>query len=321
MRGEYGPSVVLAVAIVLLGILAAIVNPSYLTERTFGGVLQLLAPLTFVALGQLVVLLTGGIDLSVGPLTGFLVVVASFLIVDQPDKIFGLTGPLGLVAGLAAVGIAALVVGLANGWLVRKARIPSVVATLAMFILLQGLMLWFRPQPAGLIQRGFTDLLEMRIWFVPVLMIAAVAVALGLEWALRRTTWGLELRAVGSREDAARRIGIRADRTVIGAYVLCSLIVLLAGLLLMAQIGIGDNQSGPSYTLASITAVVLGGASIYGGRGSFIGALLGAVTIQQVETVTTYLRLSTSAEFLFTGLLTLIAAAVYSSARAARVRT
>ena len=320
MRGEYGPSAVLAVAIVLLGILAAVVNPSYLTERTFGGVLQLLAPLVFVALGQLVVLLTGGIDLSVGPLTGFLVVVASFFVVDQPDKIFGLSGVPGLIVGVVLVSLAALTVGLVNGWLVRKARIPSVVATLAMFILLQGLMLWFRPQPAGLIQRGFTDLLELRVWFVPVLFVIAIAVALGLEWALRRTTWGLELRAVGSREDAARRIGIRVDRTVIGAYVLCSMIVLLAGFLLMAQIGIGDNQSGPSYTLTSITAVVLGGASIYGGRGSFIGALLGAITIQQVETVTTYLRLPTSAEFLFTGLLTLIAAAVYSTARAARVR-
>jgi ribose transport system ATP-binding protein len=320
MRGEYGPSLVLAVAIVVLGLLAWWVNPSYVSERNFGGVFQLLSPLIFVAMGQLVVLLTGGIDLSVGPLTGFLVVVASFFIVDQPDKIFGLSGTAGLLVGILAVSVAALTVGVVNGILVRKAGIPSVVATLAMFIMLQGLMLWFRPQPAGLIQRGLTDVLEWRIWFVPVFFLLAIGAAVGLEWALRRTTWGLELRAVGSREDAARRIGIRADRTVMGAYILCSLIVLVAGFLLMAQIGIGDNQSGPSYTLTSITAVVLGGASIYGGRGSFIGALLGAMTIQQVNTVTSFMRLSTSATYLLLGLLTLIAAAVYSTARSGKAR-
>ena len=98
-------------------------------------------------------MLTGGIDLSVGPLTGFLVVVASFFIVDKPDKIFGLTGTTGVVVGVLAITIAALAVGLFNGLMVRKARIPAVVVTLATFIGLQGLSQFFRVTTSGQIQR------------------------------------------------------------------------------------------------------------------------------------------------------------------------
>jgi ribose transport system ATP-binding protein len=113
-------------------------------------------------------------------------------------------------------------------------------------------------------------------------------------------------------------LGARVNRTHIAAYVLCSLFTAAGGLMLASQVGVGDATVGVTYTLTSITAVVLGGASIFGGRGSFIGALLGAVLLQQIVTSTTFLHLGVAWEsFLFGGLV-LIGAGTYSRARRAR---
>jgi ribose transport system ATP-binding protein len=103
--------------------------------------------------------------------------------------------------------------------------------------------------------------------------------------------------------------------TIVGAYVLCAFFVFLGAIMLAAEIQIGDPVAGIEFTLASITAVVLGGASLFGGRGSVVGTLLGAALIQQILNATVFLRLSQAWQFWFLGMLTLIAAAVYSQAR------
>jgi ribose transport system ATP-binding protein len=309
-RGDYAPSAVLAVLIVLLGLIVASRNPSYASQRNFSGLLLLLAPLVFLAMGQLVVMLGAGIDLSVGPLTGFLVVGASFWIIDAKG-----TG--GTAVGLLLMLGIAVGVGLANGLLVQKLSINPVVATLAMFMALRGLSLTLRSTPGGSINENVTSAVETAIGPVPVALLIAVAVAIGLEWMLRRTRWGVELRAVGSRPEAAERLGVRVGRVRVMSYLICSLLVLPAGVLLMAQIGIGDGTAGVDYTLASITAVVLGGASIFGGRGAFIGAVMGAVLIQQTTNVTTFLRLSQPWQYWLIAILTLGSAIGYARLRTA----
>ena len=108
---------------------------------------------------------------------------------------------------------------------------------------------------------------------------------------------------------------MRVNRTIVGAYVACSALTFLGGIMMMAQLGIGDPTAGVSYTLSSITAVVLGGASLFGGRGSFIGTLLGAALIQQILNATVFLGLTQSWQYWFLGLLTLGAAGIYSQAR------
>jgi ribose transport system ATP-binding protein len=221
-----------------------------------------------------------------------------------------------LALGLAAVVGTAALVGLVNGGLVQYVRINPVVATLAMYMALHGLALTLRSTPGGLIDSRVTAAVERTVGLVPVAFIVLVAVALGLELALRRSRWGLQLRAIGSRRDAAARLGVRVGPVQLGAYLLCALLVVLGGVMLMAQIGVGDANSGTDYTLSSITAVVLGGASIFGGRGSFIGALLGATLIQQIINVSTFLQLSSAWQYWLLALLTIGSAAAYSRARA-----
>jgi ribose transport system ATP-binding protein len=311
VAGDYLPSAVLAVLILGLGIYTSVSNGRFLTELNFQGMLLLASALALISFGQLIVLLTGGIDLSVGPLSGLTVVVFSFFAAEGQ-------GAGRLVLGVLAVIGVAIVVGLANGVLVRVFRVAAVLATLATYIVLQGISLALRPQPAGYLRAAVTDALTHSWGWIPIAFVVVCILAVVAEVVLRFTRPGLQIRAVGSDEPAAHRLGAHVNRTHIAAYVLCSLFTAAGGLMLASQVGVGDATVGVTYTLTSITAVVLGGASIFGGRGSFIGALLGAVLLQQIVTSTTFLNIGVAWEsFLFGGLV-LVGAGTYSRARRAR---
>lgn len=312
-KGDYAPSLVLALIIAALGIYTYAQNDLVLSSFNITSALILMTALAFIAFGQQVVILTGGIDLSVGPLSGLMVVIASFFVLAGKPT-------LTVVLGFGVMIAVAALVGLINGSLVRYARFTPIAATLAMYIALQGISLLLRPEQEGLISGEITQAIQTKVGAVPVAFLVAVALAIVLEFCLRRTRWGLGLRAVGSGEEAAHRLGVNTRRTIIGAYVAASLLTFLGGVMLMAQIGVGDPTQGVAYTLSSITAVVLGGASLFGGRGSFIGALLGAFLIQQTINATTFLELSQSWQYFIVGLLTLLAAGIYTQARHAGQR-
>jgi ribose transport system ATP-binding protein len=307
-RGDYAPSLVLALLLLVLVAVVTAKNPLFLSSRNMSGVLLLTAVLAFVSFGQLTTLLAGSIDLSVGPLVGLVVVVMSFFA-------SGKTGSTGLLVGtLVCVGLA-VVVGLANGLGVRLVGLPPVIATLVSFIVLQGLALLLRPTPDGYIDSAVIKLLQTKVGPVPVAMIVVVLLGLVLEWVLRSTTVGRSLRAVGSDETRARRVGVPVDVTIVLAHVTCAVLAALGGVVLTSLIGVGQAGIGSQYTLTSIAAVVLGGASIFGGRGSFVGALLGALLLQTIVSATSFLNLEQAWQQWLPGLLVLGGAAVFSGAR------
>jgi ribose transport system ATP-binding protein len=306
--GDYLPSVVLLALILGLGAYTSSSNSRFLSSFNFQTMLLLTSALALIALGQLVVLLTGAIDLSVGPLTGLVVVVFSFFATQ------GQSGGMLVLGFLAVIGVA-LVVGLTNAMLVRVFRVASVLATLATYIAIQGVALLLRSQPGGFIRPGVTNPLKTNWGWFPVAFIVVCVLAVGCELLLRFTRGGLQLRAVGSNETRAHRLGAQVGATHVGAYVLCSLFAAAGGIMLASQVGVGDPRVGTTYTLTSVTAVVLGGASIFGGRGSFIGALLGAVLIQEIITATTFLQIGIAWQYFLPGILILVGAGVYSRAR------
>jgi ribose transport system ATP-binding protein len=307
-NGDYAPSVILTLVILALGAYTFAHNARYLAPFNVTAVLTLLTALAFISMGQTIVIMTGGIDLSVGPLSGLLVVVASFFVTAGQS-------PLTMAIGFLLMIVIAAASGLLGGLLVRYGGFTPVAATLALYIGLQGISLLLRPFQGGYISTGVTDLITATVGYVPIAFIVAVIVAVGLEIALRVTPWGRGLRAAGSNEESAYRLGLKVDRIHVLAYVACALLTFLGALLLMAQIGVGDPTQGVSYTLSSITAVVLGGASLLGGRGSFVGTLLGAALIQQVLNATTFLNLSQTWQYFFQGFLILVAASLYTQAR------
>ena len=305
---DNAPAIPLTLVTVLLALYVFSQNTNFLSSYNVGNILFLATALGFIALGQTIALLIGGIDLSVGPLCGFLVVVASFFINDGQS-----TGT--ILAGFALIFGGALVVGLINGMLIRFANFTPIAATLAMYIGLQGGGFLMRDAPGGYINTEVMGWIAWQIGPIPVAFAVMVAFALGAEYGLRNLRLGWQLRAAGSNEESARRIGLRIDRIVVACYVSSALFAALGAVMLMAQLGVGDARQGSNYTLASITAVVLGGTSLRGGRGTFIGTALGAVLLMLVLNAASFLGLSQTYQYVFQGALILIAALIYATVR------
>jgi ribose transport system ATP-binding protein len=308
LQSDNAPAVPLALVTILLGLYVYSANDNFLSIYNVYNILLLATALGFIAMGQTVALLMAGIDLSVGPLAGFLVVVASFFINDDKSTPVILAGFVLMVAG-------AFVTGAVNGFLIRFANFTPIAATLAMYIAIQGVSFLLRDNPDGYISSTVTDWVNWQWGPFPVAFLALVAVAVVGEYILRRTRAGWRLRAVGSDEHSSRRAGIRVDRTFIAGYIVCSLLTSLGAIMLMTQIGVGDPRQGVNYTLSSITAVVLGGTSLAGGRGTFIGTLLGAVLLTEILNAVTFLGLTQTYQYLFQGILVVVAALIYSGVR------
>lgn len=305
---DYAASAVLAVAIIAIALYTQGHNSRFLTSFNLSSLTVLIASLAFIAFGQECVILTGGIDLSVGPLAGLVVVIGSFF--ENSGR-----SPLVVAGGFLVMILVCAAVGLLNGSMVRFARFTPIVATLVTYIALQGVSLVLRPFQGGYISFSILNAINRSAGPVAIAFLVAAVAAVVLEWALHRWRWGRGLRAIGSDSGAAFRLGVRPGLTVIGAYVASALFACVGGVLLMAQVGVGDPTQGVNYTLASVTAVVLGGTSIFGGRGSFIGAFFGAVLVEQLLNVTTFLHLSQAWQYWFQGVLVMVAVGIYTQAR------
>ncbi|SLN54225.1 Arabinose import ATP-binding protein AraG [Aquimixticola soesokkakensis] len=306
--GNAAPLIMVAAAILLLGTVAGIWNPFYVSPRSLTGMMTFAATLALVGYGQQILMLVRGIDLSVGPVMGLSQVVASFFLLSDLGTMSQLPGWVLMIA-------VALVVGFVNWLLVEGLRMHPMVATLATFMAVQAISLILRPTPGGMIDGDIMMALSAKVGIFPVTFIAAVIVAFVLEYMLYRRRVGVSLRGLGSQQEAARTAGIHPKRVRLLAYMGCSVFAALAAITMMGQIGIGDPRAGLSYTLGSIAAIVIGGASLFGGRGSFIGALLGAIFIVQVNSVTVFLRLSQEWQQYLLGFLILAAVALYSKSR------
>ena len=310
LQGDYAPVLLLGVVIIGLGAYILGLNDKYLNAFNVSSVLMLTTALGFIALGQTMALLLGGIDMSVGPLAGVLVVIASF-------HFSGGAHAASMLLGLAAMILVSILTGLINGLLIRYLKFTAIAATLAMYFALQGFSFILRPTPGGNIDSAVSDVIQFKVLdMVPVAFIVLLLCTAGLEFALKKTVWGWRLRATGSEEANARRVGVKINRTVISAYIFASLLTFFGALMLMAQLGVGDASQGVNYTLTSVTAVVLGGTSLFGGRGTFVGSLLGALLLTQVLNAMFFLKLDQSWQYYLQGLMILVAAVVYSVVRA-----
>jgi ribose transport system ATP-binding protein len=299
------PLVLLVVLILAVGGYASLRNDVFLTPLNIKHVLLATAPLALVTMAQLNVLLVRGFDVSVGAVISLTVVVGSFLIGENMGA-----WPIFLGA-LVCLGVG-IVVGLTNGVLVRYVGINSVITTIAMLSVVQGIALHLRPSPFGVISEDFIAFFQTRIGFVPVSFFVILAAAIAGDIWLYLTRSGLKIRAVGFREEAAKRNGVRLNAVHLRAYFLAGIIAVLSGLFVASEVGVGTPVIGSSYTLTSIAAAVLGGAGLTGGRGSFVGAMLGALFFTLIINIITLLELSTGAGVMTSGALTLLAVLLYS---------
>jgi ribose/xylose/arabinose/galactoside ABC-type transport system permease subunit len=307
VRGDLRQSIAnygVYLSLALLLIVAAIVTPSVYTAQTLFLVLRQASQLGIVAIGQTLVMLVGGLDLSV---TG-LIVLTSVIIAEVGNGQDRLIVP----GVLVALGIGALV-GLGNGLLVTRRGVPPFVATLGMLVLIRGAQLVYtRGIPSGQVPRGLS-VLGAPVAGIPVSAILWILLTLLIWFLLTATPFGRRFYAVGSNRQAAYLSGLRVERTLILAYLLCSLLATLAGVVLSGYVGYVDRYLGRGFDLDSITAAVVGGAAFAGGKGSLIGTMAGALLVQLLSSMLLILGLDVQAQLVIKGMVVVAAVALYTS--------
>lgn len=281
--------------LVLLLIVTKVIQPSYGVAAVQGLGVSVL-PLALAAVAQAVVVIAGGIDLSIGSQMALVSVVSATAMKGQSDE-FGYL----VVVGSLLLG---LLLGAVNGVLVVLTRVPDIVVTLAMAFVWAGCALVVRSAPGGAAAQWLKDLVLGPIgneWVPKAAVVLLIAVAI-IWLPIARTKLGLSLYAVGSNRLAAFRSGVAVERTRLISYMLTGLFSALAGLSLTASTGIGTPVPGP-YTLLSVAAVVLGGVSLAGGRGGLLGPILAVVVLQLIRTDLTFLNVNTNLALVAQGII------------------
>lgn len=269
------------IALLILCIALSLLSNKFLTIENGWNVLRQISVNVCISVGMTLVVLTAGIDLSVGSILAFSGAVAAGLLKN------GIPWPAhDLFIGFTLLGtiVAALIVGAAlgffNGWMITRFKVPPFVATLAMLTIARGLtMLWTKGYPISSLGSKFDFIGSGWLLGIPVLVwISAVTVILAVV-LVRKTPLGRYIYAIGGNEQAARLSGIHINRVKIIVYTIGGILAAVGGIMVTSRLDSAQPNAGTNYELDSIAAVVIGGTSLSGGRGTIMGTVLGAIII------------------------------------------
>ncbi len=262
------------IALILIMILFGVLSPRFFTGSNFSVIIQQVMVVGVLGIGQTLIILTSGIDLSCGVIMAF-----GSIVMTKFAQDYGVPPILAILAGLAATTL----FGFVNGMLITRIKLPPFIVTLGMLNIASALTLIYSKSativvpPGALLFFGNTFKIgDTSIAFGVILMIALFV---GTWLFLTETAPGRHLYAVGNSPEAARLTGIPTQRVLLVVYTVAGLIYGIAAWLLVSRTGVGDPNAGQTENLDSITAVVLGGTSLFGGRGMIFGTLLGAIII------------------------------------------
>ena len=290
-------------AVILLYIIAGIVSPAMLSGAQILNVLQVAAFLGLVATGQTLALLVGGIDLSVGGVVTLTNIVSTSLMLGDNGNI-----PLA-VAVCLGLGI---VIGLVNGLLVALLGVAPLIATLAMNSMLFGAALVYTGgAPHGSAAAAFKLIGQGRLLGLPASAVSWIVVAAVVAFALRRTTLGRWIYAVGANPEAARLMGVPVAATLVLAYVLSAVLAVLGGFLITSYIGNPSLGIGDQFLLSSVAAAVVGGTALTGGIGSVVATIGGALFMTELVSFTNIARVATGTQYIVQGALIALSVVVY----------
>lgn len=298
--------------LILLIVVFSILSPVFFTAGNFSQIFQQVMEVGTLAVGQTIIIIAAGIDLSNGAIMVFGSVVMAKMAVQ------GTPVPLAIVAGLALT----TALGLVNGVVIARVRLPPFIVTLGMLNIAYSSTLLYTNQaavdnlPTPLLFLGSTIVLgPLHLPTGPVIM---VAVVLAMWYALTQTAWGRHVYAVGNNIEAARLTGINTTRLLLSVYIAAGLIYGIAALLVLGRTTVGDPNAGQTDNLDSITAVVIGGTSLFGGRGSVVGTLIGALIVGIIRNGLTLVNVDALWQTFATGIIVIIAVAVDQATRRRR---
>jgi ribose transport system permease protein len=275
------PFIYYILALVLLAIL--LIQPSFYRPALLLSFLKRSAPIMIVAMGQAYVLIAGEIDLSVGSLVTVCAVAAAFIIDHNPDNV-----------GLAILCMAliSLAVGIINGVITTRLRVPAFVTTLGMLLILQGgISIVTRGAPKGGITDNFRFYGRDAVGGIPVAMIFMIVLAIILIAIMSYTNFGRRVYAVGGNPLASRLAGVNVAGTKTLTFIICSMCGMVSALLVAGYSGVSTLTVGEGYEFSAISAAVLGGVAMTGGRGRIASVIVGALTLQALFSLLNFLSL------------------------------
>jgi ribose transport system permease protein len=265
----------------------ALASPRFLTTTNMANIVRQTAPTAIFAVGATMVILTGGIDLSVGAVAAIAASISAVMMTREISVAGLAIGPLDWWGGLLVALAVGALVGAFNGFIITRGRIPDFIATLGTMVAVRGLALLVTdglPVPSHFFAREAGYLPETMIWMghgtvlgLPMLGVIAVVVGVVIWFLLRYVALGRAFYAIGGKREAARVSGINVDRTKWAAYMLCGLIAGLAGYLLAARMNSANALMADGEELRAIASVVIGGTNLFGGEGGVFGSLIGAL--------------------------------------------
>ena len=288
----------LLILIIAVGAVVAILNPRFLLPINISNTSNLVGLFGLSAIGQAFVIITGGIELSVGSMIALVGVLFVDLIATR-----GMPWPLALVLML----VLGVLVGLAHGYLITRLKLQPFVVTLCGLLIYRGIARFYTQDATAGFGFGqdfpvLEQLTTGKLFGIPASVIALGIVALVMWVVLHRSIFGRHLYAVGKNEEAARYSGIRTDRIVIWSYVICQVLTVLSAIYFaMYTRSIAPASHGNFYELYAIAAAVLGGFSLKGGEGSLIGVILGVVLLQELQNLVNLLGIPSSLNFAVMG--------------------
>lgn len=294
-------------AVIAILCVTGLLSPETISWNHFANVLQVASFVGMAALGQTAVILTGGLDLSVGGVITLVNIVAATMMNGEPGT--------ALYAVLFSLLLGTLI-GVANGLFVTRLNITPLIATLGMNSILFGAALVYtRGAPRGSMAPGFTAFGQAKFLSVPALAWVWLLTAVLLAVAFTHTPYGRRLYASGANPRAAWMTGVPVDRIKVIAYGLCGLTAAATGLLLSAYIGLPSLGIGDIYMLNTVAAVVVGGTALTGGKGTVWGSVGGALFITLLNSLTNVLRLSVGTQYIIRGVIIAAGIAFYTRIR------
>ncbi len=292
----------ISIFILILIVAVTMRNPAFLTAENFKDILLNISILAIVALGQTMVILTRGIDLSVSSMVGLVAMMVSFLVKENPDLSIPLVVLLGMLLGA--------VLGMFNSLIITIGKVPPIIATLGTLSIYRGLVFYYSQGTwinSFELPRSFKELSKGTPLGLPNMVIIAILVAVIVFYFLNYSRTGREIYAVGSNPAAAQFAGIRKDRIVFLVYLLSGIASGLAAVLWASRFESAQTNTALGFELQTVAAAVVGGVSISGGVGTVPGVLLGALLLGIIQNALTIVRISPFWQLAAQGLLILIA--------------
>jgi len=293
---EWIRSVSVVAGVALLFIVFSVLTSSFYSPGNLLDILLQSSINAMIAVGMTLVVMARGIDLSVGSVVGLTSMITASLLPINPL--------LGIVAGI----VLGLVCGLINGVLIAKLKLPDFIVTLGMLSIYRGAALIYTDgKPIYGIDATFRAIFAGDVAGIPTPVIFALAIALVAFLVVRYTALGEQIIAVGGNEEAARLAGINIDRVKICVYAISGLLATFAGFVLIGRIGAAEPIGGTGFELQAIGAAVIGGASLFGGEGNPLGALVGALTLGAMQNGLTLLNVPSFWQLVATGVVVIVA--------------